>query len=893
MAFMGILILAHTHAKQFTKLLRICERKKYFSKKSHILYFGTIFASSRNDCNLITKNRMNNRFSPRISQVMAQSRQEAMRLESNIISTTHLMLGILRTGVLPQVVKDVLHQHFADIKTLQDNLEKTCQPIQLDIPIADDELAFDQEASRILKLSVLEARNLKSESVEPAHLLLAIMREGNNKVCELMKMSGLTYTELGDALQPHTDAQDGFGFADEEDDEDDHLAMGSKPEESRLSPSKKTESATPVIDNFGMDLTKAAADGLLDPVIGRDNEINRVAQILSRRKKNNPVLIGEPGVGKSAIVEGLALRINEHKIARILWNKRVVMLDMGSVVAGTKYRGQFEERIRAIVSELQKHPEVIVFIDEIHTLVGAGSAPGTMDAANMLKPALARGEIQCIGATTLDEYRKSIEKDGALERRFQKVIVNPTTSAETLQILHNLKDRYEEHHQVHYTDDALAACVRLTERYITDRCFPDKAIDAMDEAGSHMHIQDVPVSDEVTNKEKLLNELKEKKIKAINSQNFELAAEYRDQERQAEAELLKAKQAWEASLKDNYTEVNAQHIASVVAGMTGIPVQQIGQEENTRLRNLNNVLSSSVIGQPEAVSQIARSIQRSRLGLKDPNKPIGTFLFVGPTGVGKTYLAKKLAQEVFGSQDALIRIDMSEYGEKHTVSRMMGAPPGYVGYDEGGQLTEKVRRRPYSVVLLDELEKAHSDVFNVLLQVMDEGRLTDGNGVTIDFKNTIIIMTSNCGTRQIKEFGQGVGFGTVDNGTKDKEMARSLVRKQLQKQFAPEFLNRLDDVVYFDQLDKDAISAIVDIELRPLLLRVAEMGYTLNVTDDAKQLLSDKGYDVQYGARPLKRAIQTYIEDPLCDLLMSDEAPIPGEQLTTIINDDKIQIQKI
>ncbi len=670
-------------------------------------------------------------------------------------------------------------------------------------------------------------------------------------------------------VHTNTNIIDGFGFADRDDDEDDEDDIqGSTNFGMRTAQRRDSDSKTPVLDNFGTDLTKAAADGLLDPVVGRHDEIERVAQILVRRKKNNPILIGEPGVGKSAIVEGLALRIVQRKIARILWNKRVIVLDMGSVVAGTKYRGQFEERMRTIVNELQKNPDVIVFIDEIHTLIGAGAAAGSMDAANLLKPALARGEVQCIGATTLNEYRKSIEKDGALERRFQKVLVNATTPEETLEILRNLKSRYEEHHNVSYTDEALKACVRLTDRYVCDRSFPDKAIDAMDEAGSSLHIMDIPASPELQNMEREVKRLTDKKNEAIHTQNYELAADYRDQLKTAEKALDYQRKEWESHLKENPQTVDAIHVAAVVSKMTGIPVQRIGEEENERLRNMADRLKAKVIGQDDAIDLIVHSIQRSRIGLKDPARPIGAFMLVGPTGVGKTYLTQMLAEEMFGSTDALIRIDMSEYMEKHTVSRMIGSPPGYVGYDEGGQLTEKVRRQPYSIVLFDEIEKAHHDVFNLLLQVMDEGRLTDGNGTTIDFRNTIIVMTSNSGTRQLKEFGKGVGFAAQTYGAQDSQLARSIVEKSLHKQFAPEFLNRLSDIIYFDQLSQESIMKIVDTELEPLAKRIEDMGHHLEVSDAAKAMLAQKGYDVQYGARPLKRSIQSLLEDPLCQLLL-------------------------
>ena len=831
---------------------------------------------------------LNIRFSPEVNNILNISRKEALRLYNDKITPVHLLLGILKQGSGHAL--EILHQLNADVNGLMAELEQQARQNVATSPFTAEELVLDNEASRIMKLSVLESRVTKNDAINVEHLLLAILKDESNDAARLLERQNITYQLVAETLMPHTDIKDGYGFTDEEEEDEEVTGHSAANNQQQATASKQRGTSTPALDSFGTDLTKAAAEGLLDPVVGREREIERVAQILSRRKKNNPILIGEPGVGKSAIVEGLALRIVSRKIARILWDKRVVVLDMGSVVAGTKYRGQFEERMRAIIVELQKNPDIIVFVDEIHTLIGAGSAPGTMDAANMLKPALSRGEIQCIGATTLDEYRKSIEKDGALERRFQKVIVAPTTTEETLAILRNLKSRYEDHHNVTYTDEALQACVRLTERFVTDRNFPDKAIDAMDEAGSRIHIMDVPISPEVERLEQEAEKLSLQKNEAVKAQNFELAADYRDQLKTIETALQQQKQIWEAQLKNNRQTVDAEQVADVVAMMTGIPVQRVGEEEHLRLRQMGDILKQKVIGQDDAIDSLVHAIQRSRVGLKDPKRPIGAFMLVGPTGVGKTHLTKMLAEEMFGSADALIRIDMSEYMEKHTVSRMVGAPPGYVGYEEGGQLTEQVRRKPYSIVLLDEIEKAHRDVFNLLLQVMDEGRLTDGNGTTIDFKNTVIIMTSNSGTRQLKEFGQGVGFAAHSDVSQDKRLARSLVEKSLQKQFAPEFLNRLDDIIYFDQLSLESIKKIVDIELKPLVNRIKEMGYNLQVNDSAKELLAKKGYDVQYGARPLKRALQTLLEDPLCQLLLDNVSE--GTTITAEVNEDKIELKQ-
>ncbi|MCD8284690.1 MAG: ATP-dependent Clp protease ATP-binding subunit [Prevotellaceae bacterium] len=840
---------------------------------------------------------LNIRFSPEVNNILNYSRQEALRLSNSKITPTHLLLGILRHG--RGFAVEVLQKLNADLQRLKVELERAARSEVAALPFSAEELTLDIAANRIMQLSVIESRIRQSDTINVEHILLAILKDDRTAASQTLGRQHITYAHYADlayannvATGPRPSAngknivRSGFGFPEKDEDDEEDPALGTAGTRTKPNDGKENASSTPVLDNFGTDLTRAAADGLLDPVIGRKAEIERVAQILVRRKKNNPILIGEPGVGKSAIVEGLAMRIVQRKIARILWNKRVVVLDMGSVVAGTKYRGQFEERIRAIVAELKENPDVIIFIDEVHTLIGAGSAPGSMDAANLLKPALARGEIQCIGATTINEYRKTIEKDGALERRFQKVLVNPTTAGETLDILRNLQSRYEEHHNVSYTDDALEACVRLTERYVSDRSFPDKAIDALDESGARAHIMDVPVSPDLENMEREVARLNEQKDEAIRTQNYELAADYRDQLKTAQKALDFQRKEWEKHLKDNPQVVDAQQVAQVVSKMTGIPVERLGEEEHERLRHLGDRLKEKVVGQDAAIEALTRAIQRSRIGLKDPRRPIGAFMLVGPTGVGKTYLTEMLAEEMFGKRESLIRIDMSEYMEKHTVSRMIGSPPGYVGYDEGGQLTEKVRRNPYSIILFDEIEKAHRDVFNLLLQVMDEGRLTDGNGATIDFRNTILVMTSNSGTRQLKEFGNGVGFSASQDVTHDRQLARSIVEKSLQRQFAPEFLNRLSDIIYFDQLSPESILKIVDIELAPLMRRVEDMGFSLKVTDAAKQLLAKKGYDVQYGARPLKRTIQNLLEDPLCQRLLDGaaegtafEADAEGEEI--------------
>lgn len=834
-------------------------------------------------------NLMSNEFTQQVSDIVVYGKEEANRLQNDHIEPEHLLLGILRDGECKAA--EVLKSFYLDLKGIKNELETQLREKSI-LENYSQDISFSEEASKILTLSKLEARLMNDEKVDTPHILLAIMRDNQNNAYKILEKNDVTYEKIIDRLKQEEAPFDGLDFNDDEEEEGigrrgnadkNNDGFGSSANrQTTQTEQKQADGGTPYLDNYGIDLTKAAEGGKLDPVVGREKEIERIAQILSRRKKNNPILIGEPGVGKSAIAEGLALRIVEKRVSRALFGKRIVSLDMTAVVAGTKYRGQFEERIRAILTEVKKHPDVILFIDEIHTIVGAGSAAGSMDAANMLKPALARGEIQCIGATTLDEYRKNIEKDGALERRFQKVLVEPTSPEETLQILRNIKDKYEEHHNVTYTDEALEACVRLTDRYVTDRYFPDKAIDAMDEAGSRIHLTHISVPQEIEEQERLIEEAQQHKNEAIRLQNFELAASFRDRENQYTEQLERLKNEWKEKLKDNRETVDAPQIEEVVSMISGVPVQRMAQAEGVRLKGMKQALLSKVIGQDKAVETLVRSIQRSRVGLKDPNKPIGTFLFLGPTGVGKTHLAKELAKNMFGTTDAIIRIDMSEYMEKFTVSRLVGAPPGYVGYEEGGQLTEKVRHHPYSIVLLDEIEKAHSDVFNMLLQVMDEGRLTDSLGRTVDFKNTIIIMTSNIGTRQLKEFGKGIGF-TAQTGENEKEHANSVIRKALNKSFAPEFINRLDEIVTFDQLDIASLEKIIDIELAGLYKRIEGCGYHLLLDQEAKRFVAEKGYDVQFGARPLKRSIQNHLEDGLAELIINEE-PQTGDTLHVCMN---------
>ena len=820
---------------------------------------------------------MMNQFSPKVSEVLSFSREEAERLTSRSVTPEHIMLAILREKSGP--VWELFSKWKVDIDNIKREIEKKVQEKSIDTTVSIPDIILDEQANNILKLAVLEARMQHAETVDILHLFLAILHDSSNNGAKVvLEDSGFNYNNAISMLQQRANQpKDGIGMADEEEMDDDMMSSSSNNGgNTKTTQSSRTKSKTPVLDSFGTDLTQAAAEGKLDPVVGREKEIMRVSEILGRRKKNNPILIGEPGVGKSAIVEGLAQLIVKHLTSPILFDKRVITLDLTAVVAGTKYRGQFEERIRALIKEIEQNPDIIIFIDEIHTLIGAGSSPGSMDAANILKPALARGTIQCIGATTLDEYRKSIEKDGALERRFQKVLVEPTTTEETLQILENIKDRYEGHHHVRYTEDALKACVKYAERYITDRSFPDKAIDIIDEVGSRVHLQHVKVPQSILDIQKEIEIAQEKKQAAVKNQNFELAASFRDKQTELEQKLKDEQERWQNGDTEDKIEIGEDAIADVVSMITGVPVQRMQEAEGIRLKNMNDDLKQVVIAQDAAIDKMVKAIQRNRVGLKDPNHPIGAFMFLGPTGVGKTYLAKRLAEMMFGSADALIRIDMSEYTESFNTSRLVGAPPGYVGYDEGGQLTEKVRHHPYSIVLLDEIEKAHGNVFNMLLQVLDEGRLTDGNGRLIDFRNTVIIMTSNAGTRQLKEFGQGVGFKATNlNGLSqnegDKERARAIIQKSLSKQFAPEFLNRLDEIITFDQLDLEAIKKIINIELKGLFKRVHELGYEMEITDEAKEYVATKGYDVQFGARPLKRAIQNHIEDGLSELILSGE----------------------
>ena len=811
---------------------------------------------------------MDAQFSQRVKDVLSYSKEEAVRLGNSHISVEHLILGLLREGEGKAI--ETLIVLGCELYELRVEIEKAIRK-NSPAPVADPEsLPLLKSAERVLKLVYLEARAMQDKTIHTSHLLLAILKDENNHASKYLKDQGITYNLVKQELE-HVAPENKADFPGDDDDEPKGPFSGGPSGgggRGSAGGQQKPSSDTPVLDNFGIDLTKAAEEDRLDPIVGRKIEIERLAQILSRRKKNNPVLIGEPGVGKSAIAEGLALRITQRKVSRVLFDKRVVTLDLASIVAGTKYRGQFEERMKAILNELNKNPNIILFIDEIHTIVGAGGATGSLDAANMLKPALARGEIQCIGATTLDEYRQHIEKDGALERRFQKVIVEPTSMEETIDILNNIKERYEEHHNVNYTDEAIDACVKLTQRYISDRHLPDKAIDALDEAGSRVHISNIVVPERVVQLEEQMERTKQEKIQAVKNQNFEKAASFRDREKELLELLDNEKRKWEKELAMNRETVDEEKVAEVVAMMTGVPVQRIAQAEGTKLLHMADDMRGGVIGQDEAIDKVVKSIQRNRAGLKDPNKPIGTFVFLGPTGVGKTQLAKILAKYLFDSVDNLIRLDMSEYMEKFSVSRLMGAPPGYVGYEEGGQLTEKVRRKPYAVVLLDEIEKAHPDVFNILLQVLDEGHLTDGLGRKVDFRNTIVIMTSNIGSRELKDFGQGVGFATKARQSSVNEHTKSVIQKALKRAFAPEFLNRIDDVVLFNTLTREDIHKIIDIELKGLYDRVNTLGYQISLSDAAKDFVLEKGYDIQFGARPLKRAIQKYLEDPMAEAII-------------------------
>jgi len=827
---------------------------------------------------------MDAKFSQRIKDVLSYSKEEAVRLGNAYIGTEHLLLGMLREGEGMAIT--VLENLSIDLNGLKKSIEFRIRSEE-NLKITDtDNIPLFKTAERALKLVYLEAKSFNSATISTGHLLLSILKDENSVVTQILEEQRVDYQSVRTELENNQPA----ARAEFEDDENEMPFGSGKSPGGPSGPSgQKTKSDTPVLDNFGIDLTKAAEDNALDPIVGREKEIERLAQILSRRKKNNPVLIGEPGVGKSAIVEGLALRITQRKVSRVLFDKRVITLDLASIVAGTKYRGQFEERMKAILNELGKTSNIILFIDEIHTIVGAGGATGSLDAANMLKPALARGEIQCIGATTLDEYRQHIEKDGALERRFQKVMVDPTSPEETNVILHNIKSRYEDHHNVNYTDDAIEACVKLTMRYISDRHLPDKAIDALDESGSRVHISNIVVPNKIIELEKQIEDVRKEKITAVKNQNFELAASFRDNEKKLMESLDKEKDNWEKELIKNRELVSEEEVAEVVAMMTGVPVQRIAQAEGARLMKMSDEVRKNVIGQDEAIGKIVRSIQRNRAGLKDPNKPIGSFIFLGPTGVGKTQLAKILTQYLFDSVDNLIRMDMSEYMEKFSVSRLVGAPPGYIGYEEGGQLTEKVRRRPYSVILLDEIEKAHPDVFHLLLQVLDEGQLTDSLGRKVDFRNTIIIMTSNIGSRQLKDFGQGVGFSTRAKQESASQHAKSVIQNALKRSFAPEFINRLDDIIIFNSLSKDDIYKIIDIELKGVYARIETLGYQINLTDAAKEYITEKGFDPDFGARPLKRAIQKYLEDPMAETIIKSSLK-QGDVLKVDFDKEKDEI---
>jgi len=848
-----------------------------------------VFKKEKNQLNLQYKHKiMDDNFSPKVKDVIAYSKEEALRLGHDFIGTEHLILGILRKGDGKAI--EILNSLDINLDHLRKKIEGL-NPINFHKE-ADEKksLHLTKQAEKALKTTFLEAKLYQSEAVNTAHLLLCILRNENDPTTKLLQHFDVSYDDVKSAFkQLFFDEEIDLPKAENSKDDDFEGAKSNPFEQARgeKTPLKKTK--TPVLDNFGRDLTRLAEEGNLDPVVGRQKEIERVSQILSRRKKNNPILIGEPGVGKSAIAEGLALRIIQRKVSRILFNKRVVSLDLASLVAGTKYRGQFEERMKALVNELEKNDDIILFIDEIHTIVGAGGATGSLDASNMLKPALARGEIQCIGATTLDEFRTNIEKDGALERRFQKVMVEPTSVEETIQILQNIKDKYEDHHNVVYTDDAIKACVTLTNRYMTDRFLPDKAIDALDESGSRIHITNIVVPKEILQLEEQLEKIREDKTAAVNGQRYEEAARLRDDEKRIESLLQAEQKKWDETTKLNREIVTEDNVAEVVSMMTGIPVNRVAEAESKRLNDLPILIKGKVIGQDEAVSKVVKAIQRNRVGLKDPNKPIGSFIFLGQTGVGKTQLAKVLAMELFDSEDALVRIDMSEYMEKFAVSRLIGAPPGYVGYEEGGQLTEKIRRKPYAVVLFDEIEKAHPDVFNMLLQILDEGHITDSLGRRIDFRNTILIMTSNIGSRQLKDFGAGVGFGTASKTSQADANAKGVIENALKKSFAPEFLNRIDDVVIFNPLEIEDIHKIIDIELSKLSKRIHDLGYKLILTKEAKDYIAEKGFDKQYGARPLKRAIQKYVEDALAEEIVTSKLK-EGDSILMDLDNDKNEL---
>ncbi len=844
---------------------------------------------------------MDAKFSPRVRDVITYSREEALRLGHGYIGIEHILLGLIREGE-GNAVK-ILQRLEVDLDELRKMVEGSMEPASAMRPPEKDKITLIKQAEKMLKITFLEAKLFKSPHIDTEHLLLSMLKDEDNLATRTLHKFHVDYESVKhevdailadggvgpDSFSTAKPKAQGPQSADDDDDDSGSFSAGGAGGGGASRKQGDSKSKTPVLDNFGRDLTKLAEDGKLDPIVGREKEIERVSQILSRRKKNNPVLIGEPGVGKSAIAEGLALRIIQRKVSRVLFNKRIVALDIASLVAGTKYRGQFEERMKAVMNELENSPDVILFIDEVHTIVGAGGASGSLDASNMFKPALARGEIQCIGATTLDEYRQYIEKDGALERRFQKVLVEPTSVDETIQILENIKEKYEDHHNVTYTPDAIEACVKLTNRYITDRHLPDKAIDALDEAGSRVHISNIIVPKNILEVEQKIEEIKEEKNKVVRSQRYEEAAKLRDRERQLLEELERAKKEWEEESRNNRTTVSMENVAEVVAMMSGIPVTRIAEKESGKLRRMKDEMQGKVIGQEDAVVKVVKAIQRNRAGLKDPNRPIGSFIFLGPTGVGKTQLAKELARYLFDTEDALIRIDMSEYMEKFSVSRLIGAPPGYVGYEEGGQLTEKVRRRPYSIILLDEIEKAHPDVFNLLLQALDDGKMTDSLGRHIDFKNAIIIMTSNIGARDLSDFGKGVGFGTAARSASQDESNRGVIEKALKKAFAPEFLNRIDDIVIFNSLTRDDIHKIIDIELGHLYKRITELGYDLKLTDEAKDFLSEKGYDEKFGARPLKRAIQKFIEDPMAEEIINQSIE-EGDKIVVGMNKDKSDV---